>query len=268
MLAFAARLVVRHKRYIWGGWSLANNRRDLVGGCAGFSLCKTGFFRFCRKAAAWPKQGIFRRRRSRRLLGEPQRKMVRRGGDLPNLPCRLGRSVFTSDTEWAYEFGKESRMKLLRVAVCVSLAACAAGPALAQYGLYGAPDMLQLQPTPTSAANGVAPSAYQAEQGPMVSSAFAPGPVDPTAPMPAARLCRPSPAANRDRTRRAAVPVVPTTDPGYSLLLLAQLPAALRPDVRRRRLRRPERNGRAAWRAVAATIGPPASGTPRSWGWP
>ena len=134
-------------------------------------------------------------------------------------------------------------MKLLRVAVCVSLAACAAGPALAQYGLYGAPDMLQLQPTPTSAANGVAPSAYQVDQGPMVSGAFAPGPVDPTATMLSGTPAPPVPGGQP--RSYAPAPVVPDDRSRFLFVLLAQLSAALRPGVRRPRLRlrRPVCNG-------------------------
>ena len=123
-------------------------------------------------------------------------------------------------------------MKLLRVAVFVALAACAAGPAWAQYGLYGAPDMLQLQPTPAVAPSGlVAPSAYQAEQGPMVSGAVAAGPIDPTAPALAAAPLPPAPAGQATRTYAptpaygSAPAPVAATDPGY---LLAARPASSR----------------------------------------
>ena len=68
-------------------------------------------------------------------------------------------------------------MKLLRVSAFVSLVACAATNAWAQYGLYGAPEMLRLQPVPAAATTNntfVAPSAYQAEPasaGPVASNA-------------------------------------------------------------------------------------------------
>ena len=68
-------------------------------------------------------------------------------------------------------------MKLLRVSAFVSLVACATANAWAQYGLYGAPEMLRLQPVPAAAAtnnNFVAPSAYQAEpasSGPVAGNA-------------------------------------------------------------------------------------------------
>ena len=59
-------------------------------------------------------------------------------------------------------------MKRFRVSVFVLLAACMAAPAWAQYGLYGAPDILQLSPAqPLSPAGPtVAPMAYQGEPAP------------------------------------------------------------------------------------------------------
>ena len=72
--------------------------------------------------------------------------MSRQGPVSPNPRPPPGRSVFTSDREWVHEFGKESRMKRFRVSVFVLLAACMAAPAWAQYGLYGAPDILPLSP--------------------------------------------------------------------------------------------------------------------------
>ena len=49
--------------------------------CAGFSHCNTGFFRLCRKAAPWPKQGIFWWRR-----WQP----IARGTERQNGPRRHG----------------------------------------------------------------------------------------------------------------------------------------------------------------------------------
>ena len=77
-------------------------------------------------------------------------------------------------------------MKRFRVSVFVFLAACTAASAQAQYGLYGAPDMLRLQPAQPAAVSGnaaVAPMAYQTEpiqQGTAANNAYTLAPADPS----------------------------------------------------------------------------------------
>ena len=80
-------------------------------------------------------------------------------------------------------------MKRFRVSVFVLLAVCTAAPAWAQYGLYGAPDMLRLPPAqPAVVGNGatVAPMAYQADpasQGAVANNSYALVPADASQPM-------------------------------------------------------------------------------------
>jgi hypothetical protein len=78
-------------------------------------------------------------------------------------------------------------MKRFRVFVFVLLAACMAAPAWAQYGLYGAPDMLRLPPAQPSSSAGttVAPMAYQGEpapQGMAANNTYTLVPADPSQP--------------------------------------------------------------------------------------
>ncbi len=87
-------------------------------------------------------------------------------------------------------------MKRLQVSIFVSLLACTTGNAWAQYGLYGAPDMLNLQPAPAATDhNGyVAPSAYQVE-GP-AGNAYTPMPAtDYAQPLQMAAEGAPAPAS-------------------------------------------------------------------------
>jgi hypothetical protein len=118
-------------------------------------------------------------------------------------------------------------MKLLRVSAFVSLLACTASNAWAQYGLYGAPEMLRLQPVPAATASNtaVAPSAFQAESassGPTVVSAYSSAAGDYSQPTQTAGLppvppvpgSQPKPAADSPSGQPGPVPSA-LADPGY-----------------------------------------------------
>ena len=155
--------------------------------------------------------------------------------------------------------GKESCMKLLRVSISVFVVACAAN-AWAQYGLYGAPDLVRLQPATLAPEGFVAPSGYQTEppaNGAPLNVAYSP----------ATTIMR-SPWRTRCRPHRQRRPApcrlrIPTARRATRLDLPSATPLTTTPDVAFIAARSTSTSNKLAARlATAATLA--ASGTARS----